>query len=149
VWHEATSAWHAQKYATDFLWSDEFMDDLRKSKPEAIEQAILYLEVDPWYFRSGYLKERLVRKLKAANLSTKNCNRLLKVIWNVARGKNRREFRDYCRLAAVVASEDFRQMLAGVSAENDTEAKGKFTYLRMHLDRHTTKTEQAVAPNDR
>ena len=148
-WKKAALAWHAQRYPTDFLWSDEFITDLRNSKRDAIEQAILYLEVDPWYFRSGYLKERLVRRLKSANLSTQDCTRLRNVIWNVASGKNRREFRDFCRLATVVASDDFRQRLVEVSSEHDTEAKGKFTFLRKHLDRHTTKTEQDSSPNAR
>lgn len=48
AWQEATALWHAQRHPTDKLWSDQFMADLRASIPYAIEEAILFLEVDPW-----------------------------------------------------------------------------------------------------
>ena len=136
-WKAATSAWHAQRYPTDFLWSDEFLVALGNSKRQAIEDTILYLEVDPWYFRSGYLKERLLRKLKSADLTERDKVRLRNVIWNVAAGKNRREFRRYCSLAPMVANDGFRWRLADVSPELDRKTKGKFSYLREYLEHHT------------
>lgn len=136
AWQEATSAWHAQRYPTDYLWSDEFMVKLRGSEPDAVEDAIVFLEVDPWYFRSGYLKERLIRGLKAATLTNREVLRLQNVIWNVAAGKNRREFSNYCSLAISIATDDFNRRLANVSPEADRMAFGKFGYLRSHLERH-------------
>ena len=132
-WEESTSAWHAQRYQTDRLWEDGFLADLRGSVRHAIDDAILYLEVDPWYFRSGYLKERLIRGLKAAELTEGDRKRLRNVIWKVAGGRNRREYRDYCSLAAVVGDPGLVQRLEGVSPEQDHEAKGKFGYLLRYL----------------
>lgn len=136
AWKGATSAWHAQSYPTDFLWSDEFMLNLRRSEREAIEESILYLEVDPWYFRSGYLKERLIRGLRSAELTERDALRLRNVIWNVAAGQNRREYRDFCSLAVRVATEEFREKLGRVSPEEDARAKGKFSFLREYLIRN-------------
>ncbi len=144
AWEDATSAWHAQRYPTERLWEDQFLADLRTSDRQAIDEAILYLEVDPWYFRSGYLKERLIRGLKAADLTERDRRRLRNVIWNVAGGKNRREFRDYCSLAAVVGDEGLIRLLEDVSPERDRDAKGKFGYLLSYLQQNTKLSEQGV-----
>ncbi|GAA5481801.1 hypothetical protein [Haloferula sargassicola] len=141
AWEDAASAWHAQRYATDRLWEDEFLADLRGSDRQAIDEAILFLEVDPWYFRSGYLKERLIRGLKAAQLTERDRKRLRNVIWNVAGGKNRREYRDYCSLAAVVGNCDLVRLLEDVSPERDLDAKGKFGYLLSYLQQNTKLSE--------
>ena len=140
AWEDATSAWHAQRYPTERLW-------VRASDRQAIDEAILFLEVDPWYFRSGYLKERLIRGLKAAQLTERDRRRLRNVIWNVAGGRNRREYRDYCSLAAVVGDRDLIGLLEDVSPERDQDAKGKFGYLLTYLQQNTKLSEQGVAPN--
>jgi hypothetical protein len=136
AWHDATEAWHARTNPIDRLWEDDFLAALRASHHPSIEDAILYLEVDPWYFRSGYLKERLIRGLKSANLSAKDRRRLWNVVWNVASGKNRREFRNFCSLATIVADDDLLRLLENVSPERDLSAKGKFSYLLAHLRKH-------------
>lgn len=137
AWDYATSAWHAQAYVTGTLWSDGFLAALRASQRSAVDDAILYLEVDPWYFRSGYLKERLIRGVKAAELSEQDQRRLWSVVWNAAAGRNRREFRNYCSLAAVVGNADLIQQLEEVTPERDTAAQGKFRYLLGYLQKHS------------
>ncbi len=145
AWKEATSAWHSQRYPTDILWEDAFLDRLRASDREAIEDAILFLEIDPWYFRSGYLKERLIRGLKAAELTERDKTRLRYVLWNVARGKNRREFRHYCSLALKILTPEFERILGEIPPEEDMDAKGKFSYLRNYIVRNKKSTEPSVA----
>lgn len=132
-WKAATAAWHAQRYPTDRLWEKEFHSALRSSQREAIEDAILYLEVDAWYFRSGYLKERLIRALKSALLTEADLRRLRNVVWNVAAGRNRREFRAYCKLAVVIVNADFLQRLEGISSEENSSARWQIRYLRQFL----------------
>ncbi len=147
AWEDATSAWHAQQYPTNKLWEDDFLADLRSSARQAIEESILYLEVDPWYFRAGYLKERLIRGLKAANLTERDRMRLRNVIWNVAAGKNRREYRNYCSLARVIGDADLIRILEDVSPERDQESKGKFGYLLRYLKQNNKPSEQASSSN--
>ena len=125
AWKDATSEWHQQRYPTDRLWTDTFLRLLRTSDRAAIEDAVLYLEVDPWYFRSGYLKERLIRGLKAASLSEKDRLRLRHVVWNVVRGRNRRELRRYCSLALRVLTPEFEHALDRASVREDRACQGK------------------------
>ena len=136
AWDDATTAWHARTSPTDRLWSDEFLAALRASDRPAIEDAILFLEVDPWYFGSGYLKERLIRGLKSANLTAQDRRRLWNVVWNVTGGRNRREFRNFCSLATIVGDSDLIQLLENVTPERDLSASRKFSYLLAYLRRH-------------
>jgi hypothetical protein len=136
AWHDATTEWHARTHPTDHLWGDEFLAALRASSRPAIDDAILYLEVDAWYFGSGYLKERLIRGLKSAALTEQDRRRLWNVVWNVTRGRYRREFRKYCSLATLVGDSDLIQLLEGVSRELDWAAGGKIRYLLAYLRKH-------------
>jgi hypothetical protein len=136
AWEDACAAWHGRVHPTDSLWENAFLDRLRTGDRAAIEDALLFLEVDPWYFRSGYLKERLIGKLKGVALQERDKERLRVVIWHVAKGRNRREFRDFCSLARCVATSEFRRRLSAVPADDDRQASGKFSYLRKYLDEH-------------
>ncbi|GAA5497547.1 hypothetical protein Rhal01_03743 [Rubritalea halochordaticola] len=137
AWLEATSAWHARRSPVlERLWGRAYLEELRASDPAAVADAILFLEVDPWFHRSGYLKERLIRGLKTAQLSDRDKLRLRQLVWNVAAGRNRREFRNYCSLAAVVVDEDFIRRLARVTPQQDLKAQGKFVFLLECLMRH-------------
>lgn len=148
-WSDAADAWHSHIHPIDKLWQTHFMADLRDSVPYAVEEAILYLEVDPWYHRSGYLKERLIRGLKAATLKNSERTRLLNVCWNAAAGKNRREFRNYCSLASVVGGSDLIELLESVSEDRDREAKGKFSFMLNYLRHKTRKAIKAEKAKQR
>lgn len=137
AWSDACEEFHSTKLATDFLWEDSFLHRLRTGERDAIEEAIQFLEVDPWFFpwffRSGYLKERLIRGLKVCRRTERDDLRLRNVIWNVATGPNRREFRNYCSLAIKVATEEFMERLAATTEAQDSAARGKLSYLRRFL----------------
>ena len=64
--------------------------------------AITFLEADPMYFRSGYIKARLLHRLKAAQLDEREASRLAAVLMDAIRRRGQREFLDYCRLAATL-----------------------------------------------
>ena len=64
------------------------------------------------------------------------------MIWKVAGGRNRREYRDFCSLAAVVVDADLIQLLEDVSPERDLTAKGKFSYLLRYLRKNVIRSDQ-------
>jgi hypothetical protein len=111
-WSDTCISFHQTEHPTDTLWSNEHREKLKSGDREAIEDTILYLEVDPWYFRSGYVKEWLLDTLRKAPLSEDDKSRLRNVILAVTAGKNRREFRRYCFLAKKIINEEFKRIVA-------------------------------------
>ncbi len=76
-----------------------------------METAIEFLEADPWFFRSGYIKAKLARFLKRVPLSKQQIDRLEKVLLKIVDERNTQEFRDYCRLARIIATPALREAL--------------------------------------
>lgn len=114
----ATAAWQAAivrfEAAVDAVYPPDFeaiYGRLREGNSAALESAIEFLEADPWFFRSGYMKAKLVRLLKRLPLKPDQVERLRAVVVSVVDGRDRREFRDYCRLARCVDGPELRQPL--------------------------------------
>jgi hypothetical protein len=78
----------------------------------ALETAVAFLELDPYCFRSGYVKADLLRRLKHMTLTRPYAARLQQVILAAVDRYDRREFRGYCRLAKKVNSPELRAELA-------------------------------------
>ena len=61
-------------------------------EPEAMDAAICFLEVRPYFFRSGYMYKDILRKIKRAPLSKRQADRVAAIIqtyeaYRVQRGK--------------------------------------------------------------
>lgn len=83
------------------------MASLAAGDPATIETSIRFLEADPWFFRSGYIKAEILRRLRRAELTPDQVARLRRVILARIAGRDTREFRWYCRLARTVADPEF------------------------------------------
>jgi hypothetical protein len=71
-----------------------------------------FLEADPNFHRSGYMKEKLLTELKRRRLDPHEVGRLQQIILAVVqKDDHRREFLRYCRVAANVDDETFRSEL--------------------------------------
>jgi hypothetical protein len=88
---------------------------LAEGDPTSIETSIRFLEADPWFFRSGYIKADIIRHLRRVPLSPAQIARLRRVILARVASRDTREFRWYCRLARLVADPDFRQEIERLS----------------------------------
>jgi len=73
---------------------------LAADDPVAVESAVTFLEVNPMFHRSGYVKADLLRFLKRASLSKTQRSRLRAVVLARVADRDSREFRHYTRLAA-------------------------------------------------
>jgi hypothetical protein len=82
-----------------------FMPALAKGHVRFVEAAIAFLEADPWFFRSGYEKQNLIRHLKRSRLTEVQRERLARVVLAAIDGRDRMEFRHYCRLACGIWSD--------------------------------------------
>ena len=70
------------------------------SKHGGVDELIEYLEKDEWKFGSGYAKAYIIRMLGKIDLKYTQAERLRRVVLAVVEGRDRREFRHYCRLVS-------------------------------------------------
>jgi hypothetical protein len=120
--HEALKSW---ENACDFFhasWDNlafpgglsKEMELLKKHDSTAIDQAILYLKANPYYFRSGYIKQKILTRLKQAQLTNKQILQLQDILIDVIQRTGRRENREYHRLAAKIADPKFRARIQDI-----------------------------------
>ena len=79
---------------------DDEMERLRAGKASGVEAGIRFLEADPWFDGSGYMKEGVTRWLRRLILSPQQEDRLRRVVLRVFDHPDaRREHMYYVRLA--------------------------------------------------
>ncbi len=110
-------------------WGPFVANNIREI-PYMLEFAIAFLEFDPRYFRSGYLKARFLQRIRGCPLSESQKDRLNVVLLDAAQKRGGREYRRYCRLAARIASDGLCEELARMSKESGSAA----SRARMMLD---------------
>lgn len=93
---------------------------LQVEDADAVELSIRYLEADPWEFRSGYLKGRLLHHLANRALDDAQRVRLRSVLVNYCDVGFRFEFLDACRLARRQSIPGLRDELASRLLGSDT-----------------------------
>ena len=119
-WREACSRFHDEYDALAYPGGlAEGIERLRAHDSDAIDIAVQFLEVDPYFFRSGYIKAELLRHLKRTPLSKSQQQRLRNVILARLSGSDRRELRAYCRLAAALVTPGFVHDLQAMATSPD------------------------------
>jgi len=98
-----------EAYPTGF-WQD--FENLKKGDPSGLESAIRFLEADPWFFRSGYVKADLIRYVCRCSLMPDQAGRLREVVLNAIERRDRREFRQFANLAKAVQSDELKSEVA-------------------------------------
>lgn len=108
-WKEAVEAFNR---ALDRVYAEPLRQiAIGNKSPLEIETAVIldFLEADPIFFRSGYMKEKLLTELKRRRLQERERHRLQAIILTVVTKNDfRREFRRYCLVAPHVADEAFK-----------------------------------------
>jgi hypothetical protein len=80
-WQRACAEFHARYDALAFPGGyNGAMDRILSGDLEAIEAALCFVEVRPYFFRSGYMFKALLPKLKRAPLSAAQSSRLQAVL---------------------------------------------------------------------
>jgi hypothetical protein len=135
AWESAVDAFYA---ALDAAYPPGFWDDydrLRRGDSAGLDTAVRFLEADPWFFRTGYLKASLLRRIRRFSLTPDQTARLRNVVLSVVQRRDGREFREYCRLARKVDGPELRSRLQGLAVHSDPRVRrraGWVTYFLAH-----------------
>jgi len=133
AWEDACKAFHC-------YYEDHFYPGgarrwalLKAGDSSEIDTAIAFLCVDPWFFRSGYMKEEIWRVLKRAPLSSKQQRTLEAIAEEYLDKALRREFWTMARYVRIHGSEGFwsRIQTAAMSqAQTFRRTKAEWLLLR-------------------
>ena len=128
-WEVACKEFHRFEHGVLRLWEPSVQLEIELAPGQWRDAAILFLEADPWFFRSGYLKARLLRVLKRATLSSREADRLLQVVLNSVDKRHREEFRSYVQLAARIATPQLREQLRDRLSSPDAEIRRRAGWM--------------------
>lgn len=86
----------------------EGMGLLKNGDLNAIENGINFLAADPYFFRSGYLKEKILHYLARLHLNKRQVTQLQEILLaRIESNDRRREFKNYCSLAEKISDHFF------------------------------------------
>lgn len=110
TWSRACKKFHTHVSAmSEFV--NRIYKDHKIQDEETLEFCITFLEVDPFFFRSGYIKEEILTKIKRSDLSEKQIFRLRTILINAVEFRGSKEFKYYCRLAGFIANNELIDQL--------------------------------------
>ena len=106
-----------------------FMPGLANGHARFIETAIAFLEADPWFFRSGYEKQKIIQHLKRSRLTERQRTRLARVVLAAIDSRDRVEFRHYGRLACGIWSDFLDEEVAARMQNRDAGIRRRATWV--------------------
>jgi hypothetical protein len=133
-WEAATEAFHRtyREFYEDGE-PDTHAADVRAGDPAATERAVRFLELDPQCFRSGYAKERLLRALKAAQLSPPQIERLRGAMMHAVDAGSHRELGEWCRLAPRLDVRTVETLLSQRFGSDDPDVQRRARWAKQRL----------------
>jgi hypothetical protein len=136
---ELESLWQGDRAAFYVLnrrskWGDliaeQVIHPLKRDEPQAVEDAVIYLEANGRYFRSGYAKARIAAILKSKTLTEAQRARLREVLLAAPESpKVGSEFVEYARLALVVGDGTFFRKLAKQADTDDPRTQARCQWI--------------------
>ena len=128
--HAACAAFHSEYDALAFPGGlNVSLVSLKTGDPRVVDIAVQYLEVEPLFFRSGYISETILRYLKHVPLSSDQVTRLVNVIGNSIRNGGRRRFVNCARLAGVLNDDRIYSGALTLSRESAPETKRRAEHI--------------------
>ena len=91
-WSQACSDLHSRYNQLAFPggWVGA-LDRIKSGDPDAIENALCFLEARPYFFRSGYVFKDILRVIKRASLDSKQAARLQSILQAIAAWRARKD----------------------------------------------------------
>lgn len=115
----------------------QIFNESEYTSEELKEFTITFLELDPMFFRSGYIKEEILRKLKRSKLNNKQIERLIYVLECAVENKGTREFRRYCRFAQSISNQKFLNYLNNVYKYGEGKRRSRAELMLSYIRQST------------
>lgn len=108
LWEETAELFHRSwnEAFPPYFWED--FEILKNGDREGLSAALKFLEADPWFFRSGYVKADLLRYIKKLTLTENEIARVERILLHIVDTRDAREFREYCNVARVFKTDALR-----------------------------------------
>jgi len=135
AWSEACAAWHGYRSILDTFWKDDALQRLEAGDSELLEVAIAFVEVDPYYFRSGYLKKRLFRRLRRLTLPSEEKKKILQGVLYALRSHRGDGWKDFCTLAAAFSGPDFAHSVLRFVVDSDPHVARRAKLLLKYVQK--------------
>ena len=138
AWEQACADWHTHRNLLDSLWLREVGEAVRSRSGPWRDAAITYLEVNPHYFRSGYLRDRVCHQLKQSrDLTVPELARIhAALLAGIARRPSVGRFKHDCRLAARWATPTFEVQLQHLAERKDSWIAGRARRMAFAVSAH-------------
>jgi hypothetical protein len=116
-------------------WVESVGRRLSDGDSEAIEEALAFLERDPYFFRSGYARERVARQLAHADLTLSQRARARELVVSTADGARHCPLPGVGRLAGAVADNSLRRALRSRLHSDDASVARRALRIVVHVRR--------------
>lgn len=90
---------------------DHAVTCLRNRDTSGIEYVIAFMEADPWFFHSGYLKQKFARYLRGVQITAPQRDRLRAAVLGAFKKGRREDLKEYVSLARKLDGPSFREGL--------------------------------------
>ena len=99
-----------KQYAPFYAYeSKEFLEEIARSDRSAIEKAIVFLDADPYCFRSGFIKKKLCTALKKASLTREDRALLRNIVMKSLQTQRPVSFADMASLGCHLYTPGFHE----------------------------------------
>jgi len=121
AWEKAVKTWYDYSGCSRddkfyIFESDRFLTALASGEAEARKCALTFLEYDPYYFRSGYMKAKLLIRLKHLLLTEDEMARMRAIICKAILDRRPKcEFRYYARMLKNIGTPEFRRQIRALA----------------------------------
>lgn len=152
-WKAAIRAFHAAQQRVFVGQLGEFSRGERDVGEIDTADILDYLEADPMFFGSGYMKEKLLSETKRRELSAAEAKRFQEIILEVVqKADSRREFRNYCRAAVSVDNPEFRERIISLEMGDEPAVALRANWLLAALNgkfEELARASRIIFPQDR
>lgn len=136
AWRRACAEFHARYSSLSYPGGDGRWQALMLLDSAELETGIAFIETDPYFFRSGYMKEAIWRRFKAAVLSPKQLHRLEVAAMSQLRRQIRRDFWYMVRFVRMRATLRFWEEVGAIALEGSGAPSLKAWWLLLARANH-------------